>query len=141
MTGVQEVRPYRAEDRAAVIALWRDVFPNGAAWNDPDLTIDLKQSVQADLFLVACSEARVIGTVLAGFDGVRGWVHRLAVHSDHRRHGIAAALMARAEAELTAIGCPKLNLQVRASNEQVVQFYKSLGYDVEARISLGKVLD
>jgi ribosomal protein S18 acetylase RimI-like enzyme len=97
--------------------------------------------MQADLFFVACSEGNVIGTVLAGFDGVRGWVHRLAVHAEHRRQGIAAALMARAETELKAIGCPKLNLQVRASNEQAVQFYKSLGYDVEARISLGKALD
>lgn len=141
MTGVPEIRPYRADDRAAIIALWRDIFSDEPVWNDPDLTIDRKQSVQAELFLVACSEAEVIGTVLAGFDGVRGWVHRLAVHADHRRQGIAAALMARAEAGLKAIGCPKLNLQVRASNEQVVQFYKSLGYQVEARISLGKALD
>ncbi|MEL6725417.1 MAG: GNAT family acetyltransferase [Pseudomonadota bacterium] len=140
MTDPLEIRPFQAKDRTGVIALWDLVFPGETGRRDSGATIDLKQTVQSDLFFVAVSGDRLIGTVLAGFDGVRGWVHRLAVHEDHRRQGIAAQLMARAEAGLKALGCPKLNLQVRGSNEHVVQFYKALGYDVEDRISLGKPL-
>lgn len=140
MTGPIEIRPFQAKDRAGVIALWDLVFPGGTDWNDAEATIDLKQTIQSDLFFVALSGDRLIGTILAGFDGVRGWVHRVAVLENYRRQGIAAQLMARAEAGLKAIGCPKLNLQVRASNPDVVAFYQALGYDVEDRISLGKPL-
>ncbi|MEO0607508.1 MAG: GNAT family acetyltransferase [Pseudomonadota bacterium] len=140
LSGSIEIRPYRADDRAEIQALWQGIFPDGADWNQTDPVIDRKQSVQPDLFYVACADKHVIGTILAGFDGVRGWVHRLAVHQDYRRRGIAGQLMHRAEAGLKAIGCPKLNLQVRASNAQVVQFYQSLGYAIEERVSLGKAL-
>ena len=140
MSQLVEIRPFDAKDRAGVVALWNLVFPGGRDWNDADATIDLKLSVQADLFFVALADDRVIGTILAGFDGVRGWVHRVAVHEDFRRQGIAALLMTEAEAGLKAMGCPKLNLQVRASNEQVLRFYQALGYHVEDRISMGKPL-
>jgi ribosomal protein S18 acetylase RimI-like enzyme len=80
------------------------------------------------------------GTVLAGFDGVRGWVHHLAVHASYRRQGLARSLMTAAEKGLAALGCPKVNLQVRATNSAVVGFYRSLGYVVEDRTSLGKRL-
>ena len=83
---------------------------------------------------------RVVGTVMAGYDGHRGWVYRLAVSPGHRGEGIAARLMRQAEAALAARGCAKVNLQVRAGNEAVVGFYRSLGYEVEERISLGKEL-
>lgn len=140
MTNPIEIRPFQAEDRAGVIALWELVFPGETGRRDAGMTVDLKQTVQSDLFFVALCDERLIGTILAGFDGVRGWVHRVAVHEDHRRQGIAARLMTRAEAGLKAIGCPKLNLQVRGSNQEVIAFYKALGYDVEDRISLGKPL-
>lgn len=82
-----------------------------------------------------------MGTVLAGYDGARGWVHHLAVHPDHRDSGIGRALMAAAEAGLAALGCPKLNLQVRAGNEQVLAFYEKMGFEIEERVSLSKHLD
>jgi len=100
-----------------------------------------KALVQRELFLVAEVDGVVVGTVMAGFDGVRGWVHKLAVHPDHRRRGLASRLMAEAERRLWAVGCPKLNLQVRASNFDVVAFYRALGYAVEENVSLGKRLE
>ena len=81
-----------------------------------------------------------MGTAMAGFDGHRGWVHYVAVHSAHRRRGVGRALMARVEEGLTRSGCTKLNLQVRASNHQVVAFYERLGYQVEDRVSVAKHL-
>lgn len=134
------IRAYRPEDRSAVIALWKTTFPDDPPWSDPGDVIDRKQSVQPDLFLVGCVEGRLVATVLAGFCGVRGWVHHLAVHPDQRRRGHAGRMMDAAEAGLLAIGCPKLNLQVRSTNEAVVAFYRSRGYAVEERISLGKPL-
>ena len=77
---------------------------------------------------------------MAGFDGHRGWVYYVAVKPEHRRRGIGRALMYAAEKGLAAIGCPKLNLQIRATNQDVVAFYQSLGYEIEQRISMGKRL-
>ena len=102
--------------------------------------IDRKLTVQPELFLVAESDGRIVGTVLGGFDGVRGWIHHLAVVASQRRKGIGRALMQSAEEGLKTLGCPKVNLQVRATNIAVVAFYRSLGYNVEDRASLGKRL-
>jgi ribosomal protein S18 acetylase RimI-like enzyme len=136
------VRPYNASDYAGVISLWNEVFPNEPPWNEPALIIRRKVGVQPDLFLVAISEnSHVVGTVMAGYDGVRGWVHHLAVRPDSRRQGTGRALMLAAEAALSRLGCPKLNLQVRATNASTVSFYRALGYAVEDRMSLGKRLE
>ena len=82
----------------------------------------------------------LVGAVMAGFDGTRGWIHHLAVPPERRSQGIGTALVRAAEDGLRNLGCPKVNLQVRASNDGVIAFYPSLGCDVEQRASLGKVL-
>ena len=102
--------------------------------------IDRKLPIQPELFLVAELDGVLVGTVMAGFDGVRGWLHRLAVRNSARRSGAGTALVRSAEAGLSALGCPKVNLQVRSSNEQVVAFYRALGYSIEDRVSLGRQL-
>jgi ribosomal protein S18 acetylase RimI-like enzyme len=135
-----EVRPFRDDDRAGVVALWRDVFPNAPPRNDPVRDIARKLEVQPELFLVAAVDGQMAGTVMAGFDGHRGWVHLVAVDPRYRRRGVGSAMMRRAEALLDEMGCPKLNLQVRSTTPEVVAFYESLGFQVEERISMGKVL-
>jgi hypothetical protein len=134
------VRPFQLADREAVVELWRMVFPDESGWNEPDGVIHRKSSVQPELFFVCECSGELVGSVLAGFDGVRGWVHHLAVHPSFRRRGLATRLMGSAEQALGDLGCPKLNLQVRAINAGVVDFYQSLGYGIEDRISLGKPL-
>jgi ribosomal protein S18 acetylase RimI-like enzyme len=134
------IRAYRPSDHDRITALWRAVFPDAPARNDPELDIQRKAGVQPELFLVACVETEIAGTCMAGFDGHRGWVHLVAVAPRFRRRGIGAALMSRAEALLAERGCPKLNLQVRASSPEAVGFYERLGFAVEERISMGKVL-
>ena len=136
-----DIERFTESDRDGVIALWNIVFPEEPGHNIPSDMISRKQAVQPELFFVARQRGQVVGTVMAGNDGVRGWVHKLAVHPDLRRQGLASKLMHRAEAALKASGCPKLNLQVRATNAGVVKFYESLGYAVEERVSLGKPLD
>ena len=123
-----------------MLALWAEVFPEESAWNHGADVIDRKLQVQQELFLVVVEAERVLGTLLAGYDGVRGWVHRLAVTPSRRRQGLASLLMAAAEHGLRAYGCAKLNLQVRGDNLAVLEFYRALGYAVEDRASLGKAL-
>jgi ribosomal protein S18 acetylase RimI-like enzyme len=135
------IRSYRDSDHANVIALWREAFPDDPPWNDPSLVIRRKIAVQRELFLVGEHSSCIVAIVLAGFDGVRGWIYHLAVASTERRLGRGRAMMVEAERQLRELGCPKVNLQVRSSNDEVVKFYRALGYVVEERISMGKRLE
>ncbi len=134
------VRPYRESDEQDVVTLWGEVFPDAPAWNDPAGNIRLKLGVQSELFLVAVVKSRAVGTAMAGFDGHRGWVYFVAVEPAHRKRGIGRALMRAVEDGLRRMGCPKLNLQVRASNPTAVRFYERLGYTIEDRVSMGRRL-
>ena len=136
-----QIRTYSESDEAAVAELWREVFPGSPSWNHPETDIQRKLSVQRELFLVAVLGSEIVGTAMAGYDGHRGWVYYVAVSPRHRRQGIGTALMNNVEQRLASLGCPKLNLQVRASNHEVVSFYENLGYEVEERISMGKHLE
>jgi ribosomal protein S18 acetylase RimI-like enzyme len=134
------IRKYQDSDYADVVALWRVVFPNDPSWNEPVELIRRKRSVQPNLFWIAQEGELIVGTVLAGWDGVRGWIYHLAVDPAKRRKGTARLLMKAAEDALEALGCPKVNLQVRMNNTGVVDFYKTIGYVVEERVQMGKPL-
>ena len=133
------LRPYRANDEATVIALWHACGLT-RPWNNPQLDIVRKLSTQPELFLVGMVDATLIATAMIGFDGHRGWVNYLAVAASHRRLAIGRALMDEAERLLIERGCPKLNLQVRSTNVDVIAFYRSLGYATDDVVSLGKRL-
>jgi len=134
------VRTYQDSDHDSVVALWTVVFPNDPPWNEPTLLISRKRSVQPHLFWVAMEGDQIVGTVLAGWDGVRGWIYHLAVDPSRRGKGTARLLMKTAEDSLEELGCPKINLQVRMNNTAVVEFYKALGYVAEERVQMGKPL-
>ena len=135
-----DIRPFHESDGAEVIALCTEVFGYTAAHNRPEAVIRQKLAVQRELFLAARLDGRLAGTVLGGYDGHRGWVYSLAVRPDLRRRGIGTALMHQVERELARRGRPKINLQVLATNAATVAFSEKLGYSVEQRISMGKVL-
>jgi ribosomal protein S18 acetylase RimI-like enzyme len=135
-----EIRPYEERDEEAVAKLWREVFPDSPPWNVPEEDIRRKLEVQRELFLVASIDEEIMGTAMAGYDGHRGWVYCVAVAPAYRRESVGRALMERVERDLTRMGCHKLNLQVRKSNEEAVAFYEKLGYSVEDRVSMGKRL-
>src|SRR5215831_8149513 len=135
------VRPFREGDRAAVVELWSEAFPEDPDHNVSSEMIDRKLRVQPELFLVAELDGVLVGALMAGFDGVRGWLHRLAVRASRRRSGVGTRLVRSAETALFALGCPKVNLQVRSSNAPVVAFYRALGYSLEDRVSLGRHLE
>jgi len=127
-----------AVHRGQVIALWETVFGYEAAHNKPELVIDKKLEVDDELFFVAVADSAVVGTVMAGYDGHRGWIYSVAVAPSHRRQGIGSKLVAHAERALTGKGCVKINLQILEGNEKVSGFYASLGYSVEKRVNMGK---
>ncbi|HSV52099.1 MAG TPA: GNAT family acetyltransferase [Burkholderiaceae bacterium] len=125
--------------RAQVIRLWQQAFGYTTAHNDPGLAIDKKLAVADGLFFVALDEKdAVVGTILAGYDGHRGWLYSVAVHPQHRKQGIGKALVAYGEDALAKRGCVKVNLQITGGNEAVAAFYESLGFAVEPRVSMGK---
>src|SRR5688572_1125094 len=134
------LRSFRPVDEPAVIALWREsglVRPQ----NDPAKDIARKLKVNPEFFLVAERDGTIVGTVMAGYEGHRGWINYLAVAPRRQRIGIGRRLMAEAERLLRAAGCPKINLQVRPDNRAAVAFYERLGFAVEGAISLGKRLE
>jgi RimJ/RimL family protein N-acetyltransferase len=132
------IRSYQDRDKAQVVQLWNAVFPNNLPHNDPAADIRRKLAVQRDLFLVGELADEIVATVMAGFDGHRGWLHRVAVSPHDRRRGFGRAMLAETEKRLVEIGCTKINLQVNATNQTVVEFYLSFGYKTEDRISMGK---
>ena len=134
------IRPLKESDTNAVAALWREVFPNNPPWNIPERDIANKLKTQPELFFVAEIDGEIVGTALAGYDGHRGWVYYVAASPKRRQTGIGKALMNRVEEELKKLGCVKLNLQVRASNKGVIEFYQKLGYNIEDHVSMGKKL-
>lgn len=134
------VRTYVRQDEDAVIQLWRDcdlVVPS----NDPAKDIAIKLDFQPDLFFVAVLGGRLVATVMVGYEGHRGWINYLAVDPGRQRRGLGRHMMGVAEEALRALGCPKINLQVRASNQAVIDFYERIGFRVEQRVSFGKRLD
>jgi len=134
-----KIRSYQDPDRSAVIDLWQRcnlVVPQ----NDPKKDIEMKRKVRDGLFFVGIVNDRIVSAVMAGYDGHRGWIYYLAVDPDHRCKKIGRRMMEKAESALRKRGCPKINLQVRKSNQAVVPFYEHLGYSDDDVIGLGKRL-
>jgi ribosomal protein S18 acetylase RimI-like enzyme len=134
------IRPYHPADESAVINLWRRcglVRPQ----NDPRKDVQRKLRVQPEMFLIAVVDEQIAGTVMVGYDGHRGWINYLGVDPDRRRSGVGRALMGEAEHLLRVRGCPKINLQVRTSNTDVIAFYEAIGFAMDDVVSMGKRLE
>jgi ribosomal protein S18 acetylase RimI-like enzyme len=133
------IRPYRASDETVVIALWRDC--GLLRWSDPHKDIARKLQVNPEWFLVGEIDTVPMASCMVGYEGHRGWINLLAVAPRYRRGGFGRALVAEAERILRRAGCPKINLQVRTTNHQVIAFYEKLGFVVDEVVSLGKRLE
>jgi ribosomal protein S18 acetylase RimI-like enzyme len=133
------IRPYEESDELQVVRLWAECNLT-RPWNNPQKDIARKLKVQRELFLVGVKNGQVIATAMAGYDGHRGWINYLAVALAQRHEGHAAALMSRIESLLVEAGCPKINLQVRESNAEAVEFYRHMGYAKDEVVSYGKRL-
>lgn len=126
--------------RGQVIELWHNVFGYEAEHNSPEVVIDKKIQTKDGLFFIAEKDQKVIGTVIAGYDGHRGWIYSIAVHPEYRKQGIGSELLSYTQRKLEDLGCLKVNLQIMEGNEAVQKFYLVNGFSVEQRISMGKKL-
>jgi ribosomal protein S18 acetylase RimI-like enzyme len=135
-----EIRSYASGDEQQVISLWER---SGLTrpWNDPRKDIARKLRVQPELFLVAVEDGAVVGSVMGGYDGHRAWMYYVAVDERLRKTGIGSRMIGELEQRLSALGCPKVNLQVRGSNRDAAGFYTSLGYAPDDVLSFGKRLE
>ena len=134
------IRPFCPADEPAIIALWQQCGLT-RPWNDPHRDIERKLRVQAHMFLIGEVEGRLAGSVMAGYEGHRGWINYLAVSPAHQGKGYGRVLMEHAERLLREGGCPKINLQIRSTNTDVIAFYRKLGYGMDDVVSMGKRLE
>ncbi len=133
------VRPFAIADTQAVIALWEECGLT-RPWNSPQRDILRKLTTQADLFLVGEWDGELVAASMASYDGHRGWIYYFAVALRLQRQGVGREFYQHIEDRLLALGCPKINLQVRSDNHAVQAFYRSLGFGVDAALSMGKRL-
>jgi ribosomal protein S18 acetylase RimI-like enzyme len=83
----------------------------------------------------------LVGSVMVGFDGHRGWVYYLATEPEQRGKGIGRALMTAAEVWLYERSCPKIQLMVRNDNSVAMGFYAAIGYEEQDVVTIGRRLD
>ena len=134
------IRPFKEGDEEALVSLW-NICKLTVPWNNPYKDIARKLKVQAELFLVGYLEDKLIASVMAGYDGHRGWINYFAVHPDFQARGYGKQLMDNVENGLRELGCPKINLQIREGNDKVFSYYQKLGFVEEKRINMGKRLE
>jgi ribosomal protein S18 acetylase RimI-like enzyme len=135
-----KIRPYKDSDERAIIKLWAEcglIAPK----NNPIRDIQRKLKVNPDWFLVGQKENEIIASCMVGYEGHRGWINYLAVTPSEQRKGYARLIMEEAECLLREAGCPKINLQVRSTNSEVIAFYESIGFSDDHVTSLGKRLE
>jgi len=134
------IREFQQQDMDEVVALWREcslVVPH----NDPVKDIARKLGVGRELFLVGTREQQIVATVMGGYEGHRGWINYLAVKPDAQRKGYGQQIMHEVERQIRERGCPKINLQIRSGNTQVIAFYEAIGYGRDDVVGLGKRLE
>jgi ribosomal protein S18 acetylase RimI-like enzyme len=134
------IRKFRQSDKTSLINLWQTVFPDDPPHNEPSAVIKAKLAID-DLIFIAEIEGELIGACMAGYDGHRGWLYAVAVDPAHRRKSIGEKLVKHTIQALKELGCIKVNLQIRSTNTEVAAFYKSLGFSVEDRLSMGRFIE
>lgn len=124
----------------AAVSLWHETGLT-RPWNDA--AADLRRALRGpdSTVLAWVADDLLVGTAMVGHDGHRGWVYYLAVDHDHRQRGVGRMLMRACEAWVLERGVPKLQLMVRSGNDEVLAFYRRLGYEVSDVVTLGRRLD
>ena len=129
------------EDYHATLALWKSM-EKGLNVGPSDAPDEIRKKLErdGDLFLVAATDTRIVGTVIGGFDGRRGFVYHLAVAMDFRRNGLGRKLMGEVEQRLRSKGCIRCFLFVRPDNPEAQGFYEGLGWQALDDVPLAKNL-
>jgi ribosomal protein S18 acetylase RimI-like enzyme len=134
-----EISELTPDQSHAAAALWEETGLV-RAWNDPHADIAAALACPTSTILAAREDGRIVGTVMAGYDGHRGWLYYVAVSAAHRGTGLGRALVEAAEQWLAAQGARVIRLMVRGENKAVTAFYEALGYEDGEMIVMGKRL-
>ena len=133
------IREFGDGDLVAIIALWQ-ACDLTRPWNPPERDIEFCRSSGHATLFVGEAEGCIVGSVMVGHDGHRGWIYYVAVDPARRRDGLGRTLMDHAERFLAAAGVPKVMLLIRETNTAVADFYGRLGYAPEPRVLMTKWL-
>ncbi|HXZ90848.1 MAG TPA: GNAT family acetyltransferase [Candidatus Dormibacteraeota bacterium] len=134
------IREFDVADYNVTVSLWKEAGLVLRPGDDLD-DIRLKLERDPDMFLLAMEGSEVVGCVMGGWDGRRGWIYHLAVRPSHRRQGIAKALIRELEVRLEAKGAKRLNAQVYRSNTASLRFFSECGFEVRSDlVMIGKAL-
>lgn len=129
------------QDYPAVLELWEQAGPGvHVGRSDQPEEIQKKLLRDPDLFLVAETDGRIIGSVLGGYDGRRGIVYHLAVELAYRQNRIGSLLMEKLEQRLRERGCLKCYLLVTFDNQASIDFYEKRGWERMPLYIYGKEL-
>ena len=137
---IMKIREFKIQDYTIVRTLWQVA---GLILRPGDELEDVKLKLQRDpdLFLVAEQVDEIVGSVIGGWDGRRGWIYHLAVKPEHQRKGIGVGLVREVERRLVTKGAKKVNAQVYKWNERSSEFFRAIGYETQPDlIMIGKQL-
>jgi ribosomal protein S18 acetylase RimI-like enzyme len=134
-----QIREFKIGDYPQAFALWKE---SGLDIGRSDSLESLRKQLErdADLFLVAQEDNRIVGVVMGRWDGRRGWLNRLAVAPDQQGKDLGSLLVTEVERRLKAKGCEKVNLLIEGNNAGVQEFYGKLGYSRDNLIFMEKWL-
>jgi ribosomal protein S18 acetylase RimI-like enzyme len=134
------IAPLADADIESLMTLWERCGLT-RPWNDPRADIAFARQGANAAILVGRRAGRIAAAVMVGHDGHRGWFYYLGVDPDAQGMGFGRAITAAAEQWLRERGILKAQLLVRAGNDEVRAFYRSLGYAEQQRIVFAKWLD
>lgn len=137
---MSDIRDLGPSDRSEAIALWQ-ACDLTVPWNDPGDDYDRALANATSRILGAFLDGKLIGTVMTGYEGHRGWLYYVGVDKQHRRSGLAKLLIAEAEDWLKSLGAPKVMLMVRTGNSGAEALYETLGYEASDVTTYGKFFD
>jgi ribosomal protein S18 acetylase RimI-like enzyme len=127
------------DDTTQIIEIWEGAKLT-RPWNNPNDDIKNALTTPTSTILLLCADSQIIGTVMVGYDGHRGWIYYLAVRNEFQKKGYGKQLVQEAEKWLKSRNVPKVNLMIRNSNEAVKSFYESCKYKDDEVIVMAKWL-
>jgi ribosomal protein S18 acetylase RimI-like enzyme len=129
------VRSARMADTPAVLALWASSRTDYATTEDTEATVAALLARDADSLLVAERDGRLVGALVAAWDGWRGNMYRLAVDEGERRRGVATALVREGERRLRERGARRVTVLMGAEDDPAAGLWAATGYEHDARIA------
>ena len=134
------IRSALESDEVAVVALWR-ACGLVVSYNDPATDFRFARAkTNSDILVGTDGAGKIVGSVMVGHDGHRGWVYYVSSDPERRGQGIGRAMMGAAEDWLESRGVVKVQLMVRETNTPVISFYEGIGFESIPRTVMQKWL-